>query len=126
MQFKYSLSIDFVEPSAGDPGLGMIVDVFSMIRRVDEHGFDLSIKPCKLHMGLCFSGGRDLFFSIAHGFKSYCTLLSPPRYLTCSLGLQDVQWTPRISYGARKLIQIPRVIKKKKSCKPYVKIKGLI
>jgi hypothetical protein len=38
------------------------------------------------------SGGRGLFPFSAPGFKSHCARLPPPRCLTCSLGLQDVQW----------------------------------
>ena len=38
------------------------------------------------------SGGKYLFLYSALGFKPYCIRLSPLRCLTCSLGLQDVQW----------------------------------
>jgi hypothetical protein len=38
--------------------------------------------------------------------------LSPPRYLTCLLGLQDVSVGPGISSSVRKLVCSPRVIKK--------------
>jgi len=42
-----------------------------------------------------------------------CTLL-PPRCLTCSLGLQDVQWALGNSRGARKLTQTPHANNKNK------------
>ena len=42
------------------------------------------------------SGGRGLFPSSAPGFKPHCERLSPPRCLTCSLGLQDVQWAVKL------------------------------
>ena len=42
------------------------------------------------------NGWRDLFFSSASGFKSHNARLSPPRCLTCSLDLQDVQWVRRL------------------------------
>jgi len=44
------------------------------------------------HLRLWPNDERDLFPFSAPGFKLYCARLSPPRCLTCLLGLQDVQW----------------------------------
>ena len=50
----------------------------------------------KAHLRSWPSGGRDLFLSTPPGFKPPCACLSPPRCLTCSLGLQDVQWAVKL------------------------------
>jgi hypothetical protein len=52
-------------------------------------------------------------------FDPLCARLSPPRCLTCSLGLQDVQWAVGTSRGVRKLARTPHANQnKKKNLKP--------
>ena len=50
----------------------------------------------KLHWGSWPGGGRGLFPSAAPGFEPSCARLSPPRCLTCPLGLQGVQCAVRL------------------------------
>jgi len=50
-------------------------------------------------------------------FDPLCARLSPPRCLTCSLGLQDAQWAVGNSRGARKLARTPHDNNKKKKNK---------
>ena len=61
----------------------------------------------------CCGQSCDLFRP-RPGFDSLCARLSPPRCLTCSLGLQDVQWAVGNSRGARKLARTPHANQKKK------------
>ena len=66
-----------------------------------------------LHLRYWPGGGRDLFPSSVFGFELLCARLSLPRGLTCSLGLQDVQWTVRLVVVRTSWLGHPRKSKKK-------------
>ena len=69
----------------------------------------------KKHLRSWLNGGRGLFPSSAPGFELHCVCLSSPRCLTCSLGLQDVQWAVRLVVMRVNWPGHPRKKKKKKS-----------
>jgi len=52
----------------------------------------LPINTTWWHWGSWPGGRRGLSPPAASGFESSCARLSPPRCLTCPLGLQGVQW----------------------------------
>jgi hypothetical protein len=68
----------------------------------------------KKHLRSWLNGGRGLFPSSAPGFELYCVCFSSPRCLTCSLGLQDVQWAVRLVVMRVNWPGHPRKKKKKK------------
>ena len=68
----------------------------------------------RMHLRVQLSGQPCDLFRPGPEFDFLCARLSPPWCLTCSLGLQDVQWAVRNSRGARKLAQTPHANKKKK------------
>jgi hypothetical protein len=45
-----------------------------------------------MHRGLWPSGRGKVFLSLSPGFEPQRARLSPPRCLTCLLGLQGIQW----------------------------------
>jgi hypothetical protein len=67
-----------------------------------------------LHWGSWPGGGRGLSPPAAPGFESSCARLSPPRCLTCPLGLQGVQWAVELVVVRASWPGHPRKSKKKK------------
>jgi hypothetical protein len=82
----------------------MLTTYLSSSERIEGHHYA---------WGSCSSGVWGLISFCRPKFDSLCVLLSPPRCLPSSLGLQGFQWAVGNSHGARKLVRTPHVHKKK-------------
>jgi len=72
------------------------------------------------HWGSWPGGRRGLSPPAAPGFESSCARLSPPRCLTCPLGLQGVQWVVGLVVVRASWPGHPRKSPKKKKNRTFV------